>query len=78
MNNQKVVDSLVFDGLWDPYSDMHMGHLGELCAAQYGFTREIQDNFAKESVLRSQKATKEVVMRLHTNKAEYTRFPRFL
>jgi acetyl-CoA C-acetyltransferase len=59
MNNQKVVDSLVFDGLWDPYSDMHMGHLGELCAAQYGFTREIQDNFAKESVLRSQKATKE-------------------
>jgi acetyl-CoA C-acetyltransferase len=59
MNNQKVVDSMVFDGLWDPYSDMHMGHLGELCAKQYGFTREIQDNFASQSVLRAQKAIKE-------------------
>jgi acetyl-CoA C-acetyltransferase len=59
MNNQRVVDSMVHDGLWDPYADMHMGHLGEKCAAKYGFTREIQDNFAAESVIRAQKAIKE-------------------
>ena len=29
-------------GLWDPYSQMHMGSCAELCAERFGFTREAQ------------------------------------
>jgi acetyl-CoA acetyltransferase len=29
-------------GLWDPYSDIHMGSCAEMCAAKYGITRAEQ------------------------------------
>ncbi len=53
MGNQLVVDSLVHDGLLDPYSALHMGNFGEKCASHYGFTREEQDAFAKLSYERA-------------------------
>jgi acetyl-CoA C-acetyltransferase len=40
---------MIFDGLWDPYNDFHMGQAGELCAKKYELTRERQDEFAKKS-----------------------------
>ncbi len=42
----KILDLMVQDGLWDPYSDQHMGSCAELCAKEYNITREEQDEFA--------------------------------
>lgn len=59
MGNGKMIDSMIHDGLWDPYDDMHMGNCGDMVAAKYGFTREDQDAFATESYKRAQAAQKE-------------------
>ncbi len=56
MGNVQITDSMIKDGLWDPYGDLHMGNCGELCATEYKFTREMQDQFAIESYKRAQKA----------------------
>jgi len=56
LGHQQVVDSLVSDGLWDPYNNLHMGSCAEKCAAQYAFTREQQDAFAAESFRRANTA----------------------
>ena len=56
MGNAQLVDSMQHDGLWDPYNNFAMGVAGELCAKEYGFTREQQDAFAVESYKRAQKA----------------------
>jgi acetyl-CoA C-acetyltransferase len=49
IGDQKVVDSMISDGLWDAYENFHMGMTGELVAEKYGVTREEQDKFALES-----------------------------
>jgi acetyl-CoA C-acetyltransferase len=49
MGDGKLIDGMIFDGLWDPYNDFHMGQAGELCAKKYELTRERQDEFAKKS-----------------------------
>lgn len=59
MGNTSAVDTMVHDGLWDPYRDQHMGQCAELCARKYGLTRESQDAFALESYRRAQAATQE-------------------
>jgi acetyl-CoA C-acetyltransferase len=59
MGDGKIVDGMIFDGLWDPYSNVHMGTCGDKCAAEYKFTREQQDDFAKESFRRALAAQKE-------------------
>ncbi|HJK95746.1 MAG TPA: thiolase family protein [Polyangiaceae bacterium LLY-WYZ-14_1] len=56
MGHGQVVDSMIHDGLWDPYNDFHMGNAGELCARELGFTREAQDELAAESYRRAQAA----------------------
>jgi acetyl-CoA C-acetyltransferase len=56
MGPVQAADSMIKDGLWDPYGDKHMGNCGELCAAEYKFTREAQDAFALESYKRAQAA----------------------
>ncbi len=58
LGNATLVDSMIKDGLWDPYADKHMGSCAELCAAKYHFTREEQDAFTLESYKRAQGATK--------------------
>lgn len=58
MGNQTAVDSMISDGLWDPYNNQHMGNCGELCAKEYGFTRQAQDAFAIRSFERAQAAWK--------------------
>ena len=57
--NQQVIDSLVSDGLWDPYNDIHMGNCAEKCAEKYTFTREEQDAYAIESFKRANAAQQE-------------------
>ena len=56
MGNGAVVDSMIHDGLWDPYNNQHMGNCGDLCAKEKNFTREDQDAFAVESFKRAQAA----------------------
>jgi acetyl-CoA C-acetyltransferase len=58
MGNGEIVDSMIFDGLWDPYDNMHMGNCGDMVAAKYGFTRQDQDAFATQSFQRAQAAQK--------------------
>jgi acetyl-CoA C-acetyltransferase len=56
MGNTEFKDLMIHDGLWDPYNDMHMGMCGEKCAADFNFSRGAQDEYARESTLRAQKA----------------------
>jgi acetyl-CoA C-acetyltransferase len=56
MGDGKLIDGMIFDGLWDPYNDFHMGEAGELCASTYGFDRASQDAFATESYRRAKLA----------------------
>ncbi len=58
MGHGTLVDSMIQDGLWDPYNDVHMGTCAEMCVAKYSFTREEQDAFSLESYRRAQDATK--------------------
>ena len=53
MGNGEIIDSMIHDGLWDPYDHVHMGTCGDLVAEKYGFTREMQDAFAAESYRRA-------------------------
>ena len=46
MNNNKIVDVMVNDGLWDAFNQYHMGITAENVAEKYGITREMQDEFA--------------------------------
>ncbi len=58
MGNGTLVDSMIKDGLWDPYKDVHMGNCAEMCVSKYHFTREEQDAFSLESYRRAQNAAK--------------------
>jgi acetyl-CoA C-acetyltransferase len=56
LGDGEIVDSLIKDGLWDVYNDMHMGSCAERCAERYEFSREQQDDYAIESYRRAQQA----------------------
>jgi len=53
MGHGEVIDSLVHDGLWDIYNDLHMGLCGDRCAEKYGLSQKDQDDFAVESYKRA-------------------------
>ena len=59
MGNVDLIDGMLKDGLTNVYDGKHMGTCGDLCANDYNFTREDQDNFAIESYKRSANAWKE-------------------
>jgi len=56
LGHGEFVDSIINDGLWDAYGDVHMGSYAELCAAKYEFSREAQDDFAVGSYTKALKA----------------------
>ncbi|MEO7164823.1 MAG: acetyl-CoA C-acetyltransferase [Bdellovibrionia bacterium] len=58
MGNQSLLDSMILDGLWDPYNNQHMGNCAELCARERKFSRQEQDQYAIESFKRAQEAQK--------------------
>lgn len=58
MGNQQMLDSMVFDGLWDPYNNQHMGNCAELCAREKAFSRKMQDDYSIESFKRANDAQK--------------------
>ncbi len=53
LGDQKLIDGLVKDGLWEVYNNYHMGNAAELCAAEFGIGREEQDRYAVQSYKRS-------------------------
>jgi acetyl-CoA C-acetyltransferase len=59
MGDGKVVDSMILDGLWDSFNDIHMGLTGEHVSEKYRVTREAQDAYSVESHRRAAHATRE-------------------
>ena len=58
MFNAEMVDGMVHDGLWEIFSNYHMGLTSENIAEKYGISREEQDRFALESNNRALAAIK--------------------
>ncbi len=59
MGNAELIDSMVHDGLWDAFNDIHMGITAENLAEQYGISREQQDEFAATSQQKAEHAVAE-------------------
>ena len=57
LGDDKLVDAMVNDGLWDVYNDFHMGMTGEIIAEKYGITRQDADEFSYNSHMKAHKAT---------------------
>lgn len=53
MGNGTLLDTMINDGLWDPYSNCHMGNCGDATSKELGFSREELDAFAAESYTRA-------------------------
>ena len=61
LGDQKLVDGVVFDGLWCSFNNSHMGNLAEYTAKKSGITRQMQDEFSLAShqkAIAAQKAGK--------------------
>ena len=58
MGNNKMVDTMVNDGLWDAFNNYHMGTTAENICDQYGITREELDAFAVASQNKTEAAQK--------------------
>ncbi|MCZ8535719.1 acetyl-CoA C-acetyltransferase [Paenisporosarcina quisquiliarum] len=56
MGDQKVVDSMISDGLWCAFNDYHMGITAENLCNRYEITREQQDEFSARSQERAVQA----------------------
>src|ERR1051326_3432063 len=63
LGHGQVIDSMINDGLWDAYKNIHMGDCAELCAKEKGITRADQDAFAAESYRRARRARAEGKLR---------------
>ncbi|MGE0394544.1 MAG: beta-ketoacyl synthase N-terminal-like domain-containing protein, partial [Vicinamibacterales bacterium] len=57
MGNGQVIDSMINDGLWCSFEQKHMGHAGEVVAAEFHVGRSDQDAFAAESHRKAADAT---------------------
>jgi len=53
MGNGTLIDTMIHDGLWDPYNNCHMGNCGDSTSLELGFTREQLDAFSAESYRRA-------------------------
>lgn len=49
MGDSMLIDSMIYDGLWDVYNDMHMGNTGEVVSDEFDISREQMDEFAARS-----------------------------
>lgn len=53
MGNGTLIDTMIHDGLWDPYGNCHMGNCGDATAAEFNISRESLDEFSAESYKRA-------------------------
>lgn len=56
MGNWNMVDSMIKDGLWCAFNDIHMGITAENIADKFSISRQEQDEFAARSQQRAEKA----------------------
>lgn len=56
MGDQKIIDTLIQDGLWCAFNDYHMGVTAENLCDQYDISRQEQDEFAARSQARASEA----------------------
>src|SRR5438034_6055129 len=56
LGNRELVDGMIRDGLWDSFSNTHMGNLAEYTAKKAGVSRKEQDEFALQSHRKAVKA----------------------
>ena len=56
IGHQKMIDSMIHDGLWDAYNDIHMGSCAEMLATDRNYAREQQDKYSIKSYQRAQDA----------------------
>ena len=59
VNEDKIKDTIIIDGLWDVYNEYHMGMTAENVAKKFNIKRQDQDKFALNSQKKAIKATKE-------------------
>ena len=79
LSEDKLVDTMIYDGLIDSFNNYHMGITAENVATKYNISREEQDNFALKSQEKTQKAIKEnkfknetIKMQIKKNEKIYT------
>lgn len=59
LGDGKIIDTVVKDGLWDVYNNIHMGSCAEACAKDFSFTREQLDEFSINSYKKALQAQKD-------------------
>tara|TARA_B110000438_G_scaffold69522_1_gene69808 strand:- start:735 stop:1916 length:1182 start_codon:yes stop_codon:yes gene_type:complete len=59
LDETKLIDTMIKDGLWDAFNGYHMGITAENVATKWQITRKDQDEFALSSQLKAEKAQKE-------------------
>ena len=59
MGDGTMIDSMIHDGLWDSFHNIHMGLTGEHVSEKYSVTREEQDQYAVDSHRKAAAATRE-------------------
>jgi acetyl-CoA C-acetyltransferase len=57
LGHGEVIDSMINDGLWCAFENVHMGNAGETVAAIYHVSREAQDAYAARSHQKAAAAT---------------------
>ncbi|MBV6513339.1 MAG: Acetyl-CoA acetyltransferase [Ignavibacteriaceae bacterium] len=58
LGHGQLLDSMIIDGLWDVYNNIHMGSCAEKCAKDFNMTRKEVDDFAIQSYKHAQEAQK--------------------
>tara|TARA_Y100000389_G_C17405302_1_gene487667 strand:- start:163 stop:1350 length:1188 start_codon:yes stop_codon:yes gene_type:complete len=59
LSQEKLVDTMIKDGLIDSFNNYHMGVTAENVATKYNISRDAQDKFALDSQIKNQKAVSE-------------------
>ena len=63
LGHAKAIDSLIHDGLWDAYTEQHMGSCAELLVSERGYSRQDQDDFAIQSYSKALDANKKNIFK---------------
>ena len=58
LDESKLIDTMIKDGLWDAFNGYHMGVTAENVASKWKITREEQDNFSLSSQIKAEEAQK--------------------
>src|SRR5689334_5341658 len=59
MGDGTIIDSMIHDGLWDSFNNIHMGLTGEHVSEKYSVSRADQDEYAANSHKKAAHATKQ-------------------